>query len=148
MKTPAAIKCKCFFFGREHCPTAIFNFFLLLTSMFCLFRCNEPFPSCSISQYGCLKLTWCLFCDIPITFVSFGFLWRPYSCRGSSQMGSFAPTSWDLPTWNTRTPVYIICKQCFWKVALFGNYTYFCLILNNTFHLSSCIEPFPYCSIS
>ena len=63
-------------------------------------------------------------------------------------MGSLAPTNWELPFRNTRSPASIICKQCFWKGALLDNYIFCFLILNNTFCLSRCIEPFPYCSIS
>ena len=56
-----------------------------------------------------------------------GVLWRPPSRRGSFQ---FVPASWEPPTWNTRTPVSISCKHCFWKGALLSDkYIYFFFLL-------------------
>ena len=41
--------------GREHCPTTMLTFFHLWTNMFCLFRCIESFPYCSISESDCFN---------------------------------------------------------------------------------------------
>ena len=40
--------------GKESCPTILFTFLSSLTHTFCLFRCIEPFPCCSISESDCL----------------------------------------------------------------------------------------------
>ena len=73
---------------------------------------------------ACWISIWCHFLDISILFSSFGVLWRPRSHRGSSQVGYIVPASWEIPIWNVRTPVCIICILCLKKATLSGNWIY------------------------
>ena len=83
------------------------------------FRCIEscPYRNLTVRFFICCHFVLPRFCLSVI-----GALWTPRSCRWPCQMGSLARTNWELPFWNTRTPVSIICKQCFWKEALLENF--------------------------
>ena len=52
-------------------------------------------------------------------------LWRLFSGRGFCQMCYFAPTNWETPARNTKTPVFIICKLYLWKGDSSGTHIYF-----------------------
>ena len=101
--------------GREHCPTILFTFCILLTNMFCLFRCIEPFPYWSISESesGCLNFQLMFFVMSRSCFSVIGVLWRPRSCRGSRGVDYLAPTTWELQAWDSKTPSYanIVCGR-------------------------------------
>ena len=48
-----------------------------------------------------------------------------FSCRGFCQLFYFAPSNWEPPLRNAKTPVSIMCNPCFWKGELSESYIYF-----------------------
>ena len=58
------------------------------------------------------------------SLASFGDPWWPRSRRRSSQVDCLAPTNWEPPAQNIRSPVSNIRNFCLWNGALFDNFVY------------------------
>ena len=101
------------------------RFFSSFDPHFLFSRFIEPVSSCSISESDCLIFHLFSFCVILVPYVSF---WGPIEATFFSWIlpnGNLAPTNWESPTRNTKTPVSKICKHCFWKGDLSETHIYF-----------------------
>ena len=136
-------------FGRETCPKPLFTFFLLLTNTFCLFKCIEPFPYCSISEPDCLIFdllsVWCYLDSLCQTFVSFGGY---FLVVDSVKCAILRPQTGRLQLETQRllfsSFANFICGRETRPEPIF---TFFLLLIHN-FCLFRCMEPFPNCSVS